>query len=170
MKRGAIIGIGLLLVLFAVMWGIGTALPVAHVASGTRMFDRPPEDVYQLVSAVEDYPRWWHDVNRIEVLSRDEHGRVTFRQHAADGPVIMKVVEQQPPTRFVTGIADPDQPFGGTWTFDISRQGGRTQLAITERGEVYNPMFRFLSRFVFGHTGTIERFLMAATNALPPGA
>ncbi len=26
-----------------------------------------------------------------------------------------------------------------------------TSLRVTERGEVYNPGFRFLSRFVFGH-------------------
>ena len=30
---------------------------------------------------------------------------------------------------------------------------------ITENGEVYNPLFRFMSRFVFGHTATIDKYL-----------
>jgi hypothetical protein len=32
-------------------------------------------------------------------------------------------------------------------------------LTIVERGKVRNPIFRFLSRFVFGHTATIESYL-----------
>jgi hypothetical protein len=61
----------------------------------------------------------------------------------------------------VTRIADPDQPFGGTWTFELTRAGAGTRVTITERGEVYNPIFRFLSRFVFGHTATLESCLLA---------
>ena len=30
---------------------------------------------------------------------------------------------------------------------------------ITENGEVYNPLFRFVSRFVMGHTRTIDTYL-----------
>jgi uncharacterized protein YndB with AHSA1/START domain len=167
MKRAALVVLVVLVALVATVWGIGATLPVAHVASGTRTFEQPAEDVYRLVSSVEEYPRWWKDVERVEVLERESDGRVTFRQHAADGPITMQVVEQQPPTRFVTRIADPDQPFGGTWTFDIAADGPRSRLTITERGEVYNPLFRFLSRFVFGHTATIERFLDAAATQTP---
>jgi len=50
-------------------------------------------------------------------------------------------------------------PFGGTWTYDITPSGSGTQLRITERGEVYNPIFRVASRFVFRHTATMEEFL-----------
>lgn len=140
---------------------VGLALPVAHVAAVTRHLAQPSDEVYRRVATVEDYPRWWPDIQRIEILARAPDGRPTFRQHASDGTIVMEVVEQQPPRRFVTRIADPEQPFGGTWTFDLVPQGATTQLTITERGEVYNPLFRFMSRFVFGHTGTIESFLAA---------
>lgn len=36
-----------------------------------------------------------------------------------------------------------------------------TQITITERGEVYNPIFRFMSRFVFSHHATIDAYLIA---------
>jgi hypothetical protein len=47
----------------------------------------------------------------------------------------------------------------GTWTFEFVPEGDGTRLTITERGEVYNPIFRFMSRFVFGHTATMDAFV-----------
>ena len=32
-------------------------------------------------------------------------------------------------------------------------------MQITEQGEVYNPVFRFVSRFIMGHTATASAFL-----------
>ena len=52
-----------------------------------------------------------------------------------------------------------DLPFGGTWTFELSPQGKESELRITEDGFVSNTLFRFLARFVFGHTGSMEGFL-----------
>ena len=40
----------------------------------------------------------------------------------------------------------------------VTPEGSGTRLTITERGEVYNPVFRFMSRFVFGHTASLDRF------------
>ena len=38
---------------------------------------------------------------------------------------------------------------------------GATTLTITEEGEIYNPVFRFMSRFIFGYHGTQHAFLKA---------
>jgi hypothetical protein len=79
----------------------------------------------------------------------------------------MAVAEASPPTRFVTKIDDPGQPFGGTWTFEIAPLGdARARLTLTERGEIYNPIFRFMARFVFGYTATLDSFLGAAEKRL----
>jgi hypothetical protein len=69
--------------------------------------------------------------------------------------------------RLVTRIADPSLPFGGGWTFDLiaandatpGAPNASTTLRITEDGEVYNPIFRFVSRFVMGHHATIDAYL-----------
>jgi len=51
-------------------------------------------------------------------------------------------------------------PFGGGWTFEIaSLPGGGAELRVTEDGEIYNAIFRFLARFLFGYTGSIETCL-----------
>jgi hypothetical protein len=52
--------------------------------------------------------------------------------------------------------------FSGQWTFEITPAGSNTSiLEITERGEVPNPFFRFVSRFIMGHTKSIEQYMAA---------
>jgi hypothetical protein len=152
------------LLLVTAVFAVGWFLPVGHVASRSASFTRPPQDIYAAVSDVAAYPRWWSELSQVEMLPAT-NGRVRFRQHTSSGPLVMEVVESVPPSRFVTRIDDPDQPFGGTWTFELTPDAGGTRLTITERGEVYDPLFRFLSRFVFGHTGTIDSFLTALSQA-----
>jgi hypothetical protein len=72
-------------------------------------------------------------------------------------------VEQLVPDRMLVGrIANTDLPFGGAWTYELTPAGeGLTTLRITEDGEVYNPIFRFVSRFVMGHEATMKQYLGA---------
>ncbi len=74
----------------------------------------------------------------------------------------VEIVERDAPHRLMTRIP-PGGPFGGTWSFELTPS---TTLTITEHGEVYNVVFRFLSRFVFGHYGTQEQFLRAVGTRL----
>jgi hypothetical protein len=115
--------------------GIGWFLPVGHEAARSAHFEQSPTRVYDMVADIPGYANWLTDTTRVEV------------------------VEAVAPTRVVTRVADPNQPFGGTWTFEITPDGSGSQLTITERGEVYNPAFRFMARFVFGYTATMEGYL-----------
>ena len=160
MIRWALWIAGGLAALVAVVGLVGWLLPVAHVASRTTTLPASPTAVFATISDVGNYPQWWSEVARIEMLPSSS-GRIRFREHMSTGPVIMEVEDALPPVRFVTRIADPDQPFGGTWTFELAADGSGTRVTLTEHGEVYNPIFRFVSRFVFGHTGTIESCLRA---------
>lgn len=157
------------LIVFALVIAIvGWLLPVKHEASRSAEFARTPDEVYALVSDFKNYAAWWPAISRIEVLA-DEPGKATFREHLSDGPIVMTVVEQSPPSRFVTKIDDASQPFGGTWTFEmVPVSNDRTRLTITERGEIYNPIFRALARFVFGYTSTMNSFLRSAQARLSP--
>jgi hypothetical protein len=74
----------------------------------------------------------------------------------------VEIAERDAPRRLVTRIP-PGGPFGGTWTFELT---DGTTLTITEHGEVYNAIFRFLSRFVFGQYGMQEKFLRAVGSRL----
>ena len=146
--------VGLIVVASAV---VGYLLPVAHVASAEATFQRPPAEVYATIADVKRYTEWRRDLSRVEVLS--ETPRTRWKESGSNGDITFEVDEAAAPNRLRTRIADPSLPFGGSWTYEVTPSGSGTAVRITEHGEVYNPFFRVMSRFVFGHTATMEQFL-----------
>jgi uncharacterized protein YndB with AHSA1/START domain len=152
--------VAVLLVGFAVVWLIGARLPVGHVASRQVRLARPPEDVWQALTDVASYPSWRSRLKRVEILD-GEPDRLRWREFGSDGKITFEVVEAVPPRRLVTRIVDDKLPFGGSWTYRLTPDGDGCRLAVTEDGEVYNRFFRFMSRYVVGHTATIDAYLKA---------
>jgi uncharacterized protein YndB with AHSA1/START domain len=147
-----------LVVVIAIVLVVGWSLPVAHRATRSIALRASPEAVFNLISRPADFPSWRSDVTRVELLPPDG-GRAQFREVGKNGAIVFAVDSMIPPRRIVTRIADKSLPFGGSWTYDVEPGGGTTTLTITEDGEVYNPVFRFVSRFVMGQTATIDRYL-----------
>jgi uncharacterized protein YndB with AHSA1/START domain len=148
------VGVGLLIVALLI---VGYLLPVAHVASAEARFVRSPAEVFATIADVTRYPEWRPDVSRVELLA--EAPRTRWKESGSNGEITFEVEDATPPGQLRTRIADRTLPFGGTWTYEVTPSGSGTVVRITERGEVYNPVFRVLSRFVFGHTATMEQFL-----------
>ena len=111
-----------------------------------------------MLSDVDNYPTWRPDVKKLERLP-DRDGRPAWVEEMSTGRIPMFFERMERPSLLVGRIADPTLPFGGTWTYRITAAAGGSDLSITEDGEVYNPIFRFVSRFVFGHTATIDTFI-----------
>jgi uncharacterized protein YndB with AHSA1/START domain len=154
--------VGGLVLLVAVVAVIGMMLPQNHVAARMVRVRHTPEQVFAIISDVEKVPTWRSEVTRVEILPLDD-GRVMFREHGSDA-VTYRVEASEPPRRRVVRIADANLPYGGTWTYELTPAADSaplTQITITERGEVYNPIFRFMSRFVFSHHATIDAYLTA---------
>jgi uncharacterized protein YndB with AHSA1/START domain len=144
---------------------VGWSLPVKHSATGEATFNSSPESLYQLITDVDRFPQWRSSVKSIERLP-DSAGKKRFREVGSDGTILYEVDSALPGQRLVTRIADRSLPFGGSWTHELIPRGDSTTLRITENGEVYNPIFRFVSRFVFGHTATIEKYLADVRTAV----
>jgi polyketide cyclase/dehydrase/lipid transport protein len=90
----------------------------------------------------------------------DEGGKHLMRETDTHGQTITyERVEIRPPTLLQTVIADKNLPFGGGWTWNLHPQNDGTLVTITEDGEIYNPVFRFVSRFLIGYTRTIDNYL-----------
>ena len=137
---------------------IGLLLPKQHVRARAISVGRKPADVFELISDFKAAPSWRPDVKEMELLP-SEDGHIRYREKSRNGIITMEVVESRPPQRLIVQIADKDLPFGGVWIFDISPTASGCHLNITERGEVYNPLFRFVSRFILGYHKTIDTYL-----------
>ena len=152
--------VGFLMLVVLLVVAIGYALPRSHVASVSAQYAAPPDTLWATLTDVSAFPRWRNDLVRVELLP-DENGQRGWREHGRNDVITYRVVASDPPRRLVTRIADETLPFGGTWMYELAPAGGGTRLTITERGEVYNPIFRFVSRFVLGYTGTMTTMLRA---------
>jgi len=98
-------------------------------------------------------------VARVEPLA-PVNGQPSWREVDSHGEAIpYAVVEAAPPKRLVTRIADPKLPFGGTWTFEIFPLPAGATLRITENGEIYNVIYRFMARHMFGYRVTLDAYL-----------
>jgi uncharacterized protein YndB with AHSA1/START domain len=159
MGRWLIWGGGGIAVLVIAIMLVGYLLPRGHVAFAEARFERPPTDVFATIADVRRYAEWRPDVSRVEVLA--DRPRIRWKESGRNGDITLELEEAVAPTRLRSRIADPSLPFGGTWTYELTPDGGGTHVRITEHGEVYNPLFRFVSRFVFGHTATMKAYLDA---------
>lgn len=151
-------GVAGLAVLVAVILAIGAMLPVAHSATVRATYEAAPPVVWEAITSHEAFPQWRSGVDRVEERSFDDGSR-GWVEYGAEGPLPMAIDVEEPPRRLVVRIASDALPFGGTWTYELEAAGGGTRLTITEDGTVTNLLFRFMSRFVFGHTATMESYL-----------
>lgn len=153
------IAAGVLVALVVLVAVIGWLLPVKHRVTRESTFRASPAQLYALITDVDAFPSWRSKVKSVQ-HDTTTAGAKRFREIGSDGSILFEVEDALPDQRLVTRIVDPTLPFGGSWTFEIVPvDAGRTTLRITENGEVYNPIFRFVSLFVLGHRATIDGYL-----------
>ncbi|MBS0661222.1 MAG: SRPBCC family protein [Verrucomicrobia bacterium] len=157
------------LLLGLLIYGVGLILPAEHIAEGSRRVAAAPEAVAARVRELESQPAWRSGLQRIEVLSR-EAGEVVYREHGRHGPIRYRWREAAPNERFESRIDDDQLPFGGRWIITLTRAEQGTLVTIREEGVVRSPVFRTLSRFVFGHETTLRGYLDELAKSFGTGA
>ena len=148
--------IGIVVAVIAIGVIIGALLPKHHSATRSAFINASTEQVFRLIAGPPD---WRTDLKTYYV--RDESGKHLVRETDKHGQTITyERVEYRPPTLLKMVIADKNLPFGGAWTWSLQPQNDGCLVTITEDGEIYNPVFRFVSRFLMGYTRTIDNYLV----------
>ncbi|HUP88313.1 MAG TPA: SRPBCC family protein [Longimicrobiales bacterium] len=153
--KWAIWAIGAIIAIGAIVVTTGMLLPKAHVASVTAKYKTSPDKLFNAITDVANGPKWRTGLTRVEILGQNP---LKWREEASWGKLTMVMDESTSPSKAVSRIADTSQGFGGTWTYDIKPDGTGSVVTIAENGEVYNPLFRFMSKFVFGHYKSLETY------------
>jgi len=151
-----IVGVIILLVLLTAL--IGSFLPKEHSATRSVLLHKSPESVYAVARDFESMPKWRSDVRSVSVTTGTA-GLVQFREEGRHGAVNYELTEDVPARRMVTRITDTDLGYAGKWTYIFAAEGSNTRITITEDGVVSNVLFRFLSRYAFGHAATVDTYL-----------
>jgi hypothetical protein len=160
-----VIVIGVLVALVLIVVIIGAMLPQSHVAVRSAQLRRPAADVFRTVTDVSSAASWRKDVQRIEMLPPKDN-RIAWREVSKNGSVnyegeTVRAPVPGVPGRFISRITDKNLPYGGEWVIGVAVNGDGSIVTVTENGEVYNPIFRFVSKFIMGQTSTIDAYLRA---------
>lgn len=156
---------GIIVAAGGVAYLLGALSPQSHVASREIVLSAAPDKVWRLITDYGAYPDWRASVKSSsgvqaasgEMLWTEDYGHMslTFREE-----------ERVEATRLVRRITGEKLDFGGRWIFVLTPDVAGTRLIITEEGEVYGAVYRFFSRYVFGHTRNLETYLSDAKAAL----
>ena len=151
-----LIALGCLILLIVVVVLVGAMLPRQHVASRSAAFETSPERLFAFV----DGPQTWRSgVAKYEVVTEQGHAKRWRETDRRGETITYEAVDRRPPSLLKTQIVTKNLPYSGTWTIALDGRDGTTVVRVTEEGEVYNPLFRFVSRFVIGHASSIESYL-----------
>lgn len=138
---------------------VGSRLPVGHIATRSVVIDAVADSVFDVVTDFEAAPAWRSGLSSASVSTDSATGRRRVTETGSNGTMSLEVEQLVRPSRLVTRIVGNGLPYGGAWAYQLDRQGNATRITITEHGEVYNPVFRFVSRYLIGHTATLETYL-----------
>ena len=142
----------------AVVAGIGALLPGQHTVTRSSHFRQPPQAIWDVIAGP---PTWRPEVKRYEILA-PRNGNRTWREIDSHGnSITYEAIEETPPFRLIVHTVESGLPYGGYWIQELTPDPDGCTLQITEDGEIYNPVYRFMSRFIFGYTGTIDGFFKA---------
>lgn len=155
--RWLLIGVGIVIGILAVLAGIGYSIPNVHVAQAEADYRAEPDSVYAILSSVDDWTEWHPGVGSLTPLD-DSSDERSWRIRGPDGSMTITIVDEDPPTRFVT-LADGGM-FVGRWTHTVESRSGRTRVTITEEARIDNLVVRGLTVFR-NQTSTLVRVLRA---------
>lgn len=158
--------LGVLALLIGIVVGLGALEPVKHVAKRVVDLNSPKDKVWALITNYADMPTWRRELRKIEMVTGANGQEIWQEFENASESLDFETIEQIEGQKLVRKIVGNRTDFGGTWTFELEENGDQTTLTITENGEVYNIVFRFVSKYIMGHYASIDKFIRQLNAAL----
>lgn len=140
-----IAGVFILAILAVLILGLLQA--AKHSVTRSIHLKQKPETVFALLDDQANLPSWSSSVLKVEPLP-DQNGKPAVRVTLRWGgmAMIMTQLEHTAPTRLVVSMSKEGGPVLGTWTYQIVSETDGCRIALTEDGELQNPVFRVMAR------------------------
>lgn len=152
--------LGILMILFLVVYLVGARLPVDHTASAQRVIPASSDQVWRTLTEIERFASWRPGVERV-VRLEDRNGLPAWQEEGDQGSLVFHTVFLEPPQRMIVRVTDPGGAFGGSWSYELTSTRNGTLVTLVEEGEIHSPLYRFFARFVFGYDASLQEYLDA---------
>ena len=154
-----------LVFIFLTVAGVGTSIPIWHSTKCGADVAAPAAALFAAIADDGSSASWRPELQSVTLVSGSGPTSV-WREKYKSGQVLTLQTSSQSfgsIEQVVRTIPfDPGLGFDGIWVFDVGKSGqqhGQTRVAINEEGHIYNPVFRFLTKYVFGYEGSIRSYL-----------
>jgi hypothetical protein len=76
------------------------------------------------------------------------------------GEIVMTIItaSSAPPHHLLRALGDPNGPFVGSWTYEISPADAGSKVVLTEVAGFKNPLFRVMTR-IFGQSKYMDEHI-----------
>lgn len=149
---------GLLVLAGLILYLIGRGLPEKHTSRLTVVLPAARPAVWAAITDYAKMSEWWPDVKGIRLETRPNGEVWTWNKDSRGQEIAFRTQSEKAPARLVREIVGNDLPFGGTWTFELAEEGGRTRLTLTEDGFIKPPLFRVIAQYFIGLDKTMKSF------------
>lgn len=160
--------VGSVVAVAAALFAVGAALPDEHVAVAHIDIAAPPDAVAARIADPERYEDWQDGDTTVIARNGDT---LDYRQTFGTDVVNYRFTASPDGRNFRSEMLDRNLPYGGVWSINVAPNGAGTRVTITENGYVHGPVFKLMSKFVFGHTEAMEGYLgelKASFETTPP--
>jgi len=158
----------LLMIAVAIAILLGYLTSADHTCRAEASINQPPEDVFDLLRAIERQAEWRKLVASVNVETPDKAVRLSFKANPMDARI--SVPEAHRPDRLVLAGEEVGGATSWTWTIEIAPEGERgSRVAIEETGQNRHPWYRFVARYVTGYDKQIRDLLRDLSHAYPNG-
>src|SRR4051794_12765620 len=115
--RWALGAVGAVVLVFALAMGYGTMIPSRIEVTRTIFINRPPENVWWVLTDYNNLSLWHPQYKGAQMTSLPGEKPTRWRAIYTDGRVCdVEVAEEDAPTRYAEKLADTNLPFAGGWT------------------------------------------------------
>jgi Polyketide cyclase / dehydrase and lipid transport len=155
-----IIAIHVGLVLLALLvFAVGLFLPKTKSAQRVVEFNAVPEEIWRIVTEVEQQPRWRTNLKKVEILERTPEYEVWTEYPANGAPLTFKMLKKRPFDFYEMEIAR-STVFSGRRIIELDGLSiDVTRVTIAEQAEIKNPFMRVLAHLSFDFGRTIDRYV-----------
>ena len=143
-----------------VMSLLGWWMPSRYVTSQSLLLPVPVAEVW---ASLVDYPgqtAWRRGLSAVDRLPDDGPTEV-WRERFGRSATLSRTIEARSPAWLVRESAAEGEAVRRRWEFALEPvvTPSNTRITLTERGEIRNPLRRFVVRFITGRSRTLRNFL-----------
>ncbi len=155
-----IIAIHVGLVLLALLvFAVGLFLPKTKFAQRVVEFNAVPEEIWRIVTEIEQQPRWRTNLKKVEILERTLEYEIWTEYPANGAPLTFKMLNKRPFDFYEMEIAR-STVFSGRRIIELNGLNTDvTRVTIAEQAEINNPFMRVLAHLSFDFGRTIDRYV-----------